>query len=407
MGPLIALPTAARTREIRRAMLLTMISSIPIGGLYFIVPLYARSLGATNTELGILAFVYNLPYFVMPILAGWVADRIGRTPPLALGVTGYCAITILFPFLDTFEEVLAVRVLQAFFGGIYWVSLEAFLADRSPRHELAQVLALFNVSWSISFALGPFILGVVLDVGGYGATFGLASLAVVPSAVLAILLLLEERRMGPPIAQAAQAEATGPAPPQARTVFPRWVPLLTVFLCGGVLGVYSTFIGPYAREAGWSSTLIGLLFLIQGAIRVGSFFRASVLVDRGGERLMLAIGLAVFAGMGLLAVRESYPLLILGMASIGLGMGAAYTAAITLVARTPGAHRGRALGVFEVSFSAGLAAAPFLAGIAADTFGAWTPYPLMGGASLVGLALMFVGLKRRGAGRGAPTAPNP
>ncbi len=138
--------------------------------------------------------------------------------------------------------------------------------------------------------------------------------------------------------------------------------------------------------------LAGVQWVINGYnATFASFMLATgALADLFGRRRVFAIGVAIFAGAGLLAaVADDILLLDVARAVAGVGAAAAATSAAAILAGTfHGAARTRAFSVFGTTIGAGLAFGPSIAGLLIDTFGWRAVFAAPAVAALLVLALV-------------------
>ena len=133
-------------------------------------------------------------------------------------------------------------------------------------------------------------------------------------------------------------------------------------------GVVAPALPVFAREFGVGRTAAGAVISMFAFMRLISAFGGGRLVDRFGERRVLAAGIAIVAvSSALTGLSQSY-LQLLGLRAFG-GIGSAMftVAAVSLVLRTAPAHlRGRATGLFQSGFLIGGIAGPGIGGLLAD-----------------------------------------
>ncbi|MEM0320751.1 MAG: MFS transporter, partial [Candidatus Nezhaarchaeales archaeon] len=72
-------------RMIAALTLSMFIATTAMGIVNPIVPLYAKKLGATYTDLGLIGVAWSAPYCVFPILAGMWSDKVGRLKLFLVG----------------------------------------------------------------------------------------------------------------------------------------------------------------------------------------------------------------------------------------------------------------------------------------------------------------------------------
>jgi MFS family permease len=148
---------------------------------------------------------------------------------------------------------------------------------------------------------------------------------------------------------------------------PREVGVLTAvsFAVAVGFGIVAPAIPVFAREFGVGRTAAGAVISAFALMRFVSALAGGQLVDRLGERLVLAAGIGIVAVSSVLAglAQTFWQLLVLRGAG-GIGSAMFTVAAVSLLLRVAGAdQRGRATGLFQAGFLLGSIAGPALGGL--------------------------------------------
>lgn len=172
-------------------------------------------------------------------------------------------------------------------------------------------------------------------------------------------------------------------------------------------GIVAPAIPVFAREFGVGRTAAGAVISVFALLRFVSALACGRLVDRFGERAVLAAGLGVVAVSSALAglARTYWQLLVLrGVGGVGSAMFT--VAAMSLLLRVVSAdRRGRASGVFQGGFLVGGIAGPALGGLLA---GASLRLPFFVYAGTLGVAgTIAVAALARARLREPGTGPDP
>jgi MFS family permease len=186
-----------------------------------------------------------------------------------------------------------------------------------------------------------------------------------------------------------------------RGELPREVGVLAViaFVVALGFGVVAPAIPLFARSFGVGTTAVGLAVSAFAFFRFVSAFSGGTLVERFGERLVLAAGLLIVAvTTGLAGLAGNFPVFLALRAAGGVGSAMFTVAALTLLLRvTPQSHRGRAAATWQGGFILGGIAGPAAGGLLAE-LSPRLPFFLYAGFLLVAGAVAVVML------RGAHTA---
>ena len=130
-------------------------------------------------------------------------------------------------------------------------------------------------------------------------------------------------------------------------------------------GIVAPAIPVFARTFGVSAFLAGMVVSAFAFVRLVSAPGAGALVNRLGERRVLATGLAIVAISSFAAAfAQSYPALIIMRALGGVGSSMFTVSAMALLLRTVAAdQRGRATGAYQAGFLFGGVAGPAVGGL--------------------------------------------
>jgi DHA1 family tetracycline resistance protein-like MFS transporter len=111
--------------------------------------------------------------------AGRLADRIGRRRPILVGLAVSAACTGVIGLVDDLALFLAVSLVAGLGGGLIIPPVNAAVADViGSRARGGTVLAGFQMSADIGAIIGPVVAGLLAELVGYGAAFGLTGMVV-------------------------------------------------------------------------------------------------------------------------------------------------------------------------------------------------------------------------------------
>ena len=151
---------------------------------------------------------------------------------------------------------------------------------------------------------------------------------------------------------------------------PREVHVLAViaFVVALGFGIVAPAIPLFARSFGVGTTAVGLAVSAFAFFRFVSAFGGGRLVERFGERTVLASGLAIVAvATGLAGLAGNYPLFLTLRAFGGIGSAMFTVSALSLLLRVaPPSHRGRAAATWQGGFILGGIAGPAAGGLLAE-----------------------------------------
>jgi predicted MFS family arabinose efflux permease len=329
------------------------------------LPTYAVLGGAPAATAGLVTAVFLL---VTILLQGTLPALTARFGAPRVLVAGLLAIGLPSPFYvvdDGLGWLCALSAVRGAGFAVLTVLGSTLAAQVAPLARRGESIGIYGLAIAVPNLIAvPAGVALVLD----GHADVMAWLAASP--LLGILFV-------PVLARAVAGRADGDVAGSGRAaalaaLLPSAV-LFAVTLAGG--GVV-TFL-PIERPDGSTATIALLLFGVTGAL---SRWRAGLLADRLGGRLLLPVSVAVAAaGMVVLAVglTTADPVLLVGAAVMGAGYGA--TQNLTLLAafaRAGEAGTTSASAVWNAAFDSGTAAGAAVLGLVAAGVGLSATYVL-------------------------------
>ncbi|NBX36170.1 MAG: MFS transporter, partial [Planctomycetes bacterium] len=176
-----------------------------------------QSLGATQTEIGLLTSAFLLVYMVAAPAFGLAARRASRPPLLAAGIFVWSAATLASGFVHSLLQLLLLRALVGIGEAAYSTLGPALIAGHYKPQRRASALSIFYAAIPIGTALSYIASGMLSQHWGWRSVFIAGG---VPGLLLAILCL---RLREPPPSEGDDANEVRVTPGQRaaalRTVF--------------------------------------------------------------------------------------------------------------------------------------------------------------------------------------------
>ncbi len=377
--------------DYKRILPLMFAVFVNIAGFSLILPLlpfYGPLFGAGPFEVALLFAAYSLGNVFGEIFWGRQSDKWGRRTVLVATTTGAAVTYVAFAYAPGLWLAIAIRVVNGFFGGTLSVA-QGFIADSSPPEKRAKAMGLFGASFSLGFAFGPVLGGLLAGKGDALADFHAPILAAAGlSAITAFWSLMVLRDARAPLGKAAPL-------PRYREAF-HYVAthglLLRLFVISFFgIAAFASMEAVYGlwSEAnfGWTARDLGFAFIAIGAggLIVQLFF-LHPLVVRFGEGRVIVGGLLVLAVSMLLQpiLREPYVAVLL-MGTLMMGHSLAFPTSGALTSRTaPMERQGSVMGLLMASNAFGRIVAPPAFGLIYD-FGHDAPW--YAGAAMIALVV--------------------
>lgn len=357
-----------------------------------VLPAVSLDLGLTNAQGGILGSAMLIAGAAGGVLFGRFADQYGRTRALMLSVGLYSVFTFFCGFATGLAVFVVLRVLLGLGMGGVWSSGAALVSETWPAQHRGKALGFMQSGWAIGYAIAVLVAGAVQPRFGWRAVFFVGILP-------AFFAIWVQRRVKEP----AIWRERGRVPVANASLFGTGIARLTIVLtlmntCTlfGWWG-FNLWLPSYLKSspahggAGLSgAATTGYLFVMQAGMWVGyvSYGFISDRVGRKASYVVYLLAAAVLLGI-YVSIRNPTALLVLGpcvaFAATGYFSGfGAVTAEIY-----PTAIRATAQGFTYNIGRLASAAAPYLVGSLADTYGFGAAL-LVCSAAFVAAAVMWI-----------------
>ena len=363
--------------------LAVLVDLVGFGIVLPLLPFYARDFGADGLQVGLLVTVYSLVQLVMAPLWGRISDRVGRRPVLILGLLGSGAAYAVFANADSLAMLFLSRIVGGIGGSTIPVA-QAYIADVTPPSRRAGNMGLIGAAFGLGFVIGPALGGIMASVSpGSPAAPGYTAAALcLANALVAVLCLPESRRQDAtartPRFNLRAALGQVASSRQIRITLAGYLCITMAFstLQPTLSLLASERFAMGARQAGYLFALLGIVsVIVQGGL-------VRRLVPRIGERRLLRISALPFgAGLVVLGLSSTTPVLLAGLVLVGVGYGGAVPSILGLLSReTDPERQGAVLGIGQSVGSLARVIGPTMAGALFDVRLA---LPYLAGALLI------------------------
>ncbi len=355
-----------------------------------ILPIFAKSLGATGAQIGWIASASTIPGILISYIAGDLADRFGYKKIMVGSLLIFATAPFLYLAVQSPMELGVVRFYHGFATAAFGPVAMAAIAAFSNKNNMGQNLALYSSATLIGRALAPTAGGTLYEIKGYGSVYLVAGIAAILAMAATVWLFCKPQDSeNKETAQKEELEAEKiPFLKKLWNVL-RYRPLLLVGLLDAcayfAYGAFEMIFPLYAKQLGMSTAEIGLLLGIQlvGTILLKPLFgRAS---DRFGRLPMVIIGLLTCTlSFFLLAIIKSTfaitPLILIY--GLGFALITASTSALAADVARAG-QLGASLGILSTMMDVGQTFGPPVIGSISDT------YSYTAGIGVLGILLLL------------------
>ena len=332
-----------------------------------LLPIFAASLGASATFLGVIVSVSTLTGMFLKPVFGFLSDRWGRWIWLLAGTLLFIGIPFVYPWIKTPEELLILRLIHGLATAIYGPVTVAWVIEQGQKNGIsgdncAERLGWFGMARSGGYLLGPTIAAALLTVFEPSTVFTFIGL-LSSSALLPVLLLKNSCQV---------KKTTVSLREQTTEALRKGIKTPALWLAGSLefviyLGIYATktFLPLYALEIGISVLWVGLFFSTQELAHLLARPLGGRLSDRLGYLPVAVLGMLLAAfSLGLMSFAQT-PLSFLLLA-LGLGFSQAliFPSTLALFAKKMDLlHTGIGVGIIGALKNSAKVTGPILGGL--------------------------------------------
>ncbi len=370
----------------------------------------ALEMTGSSAVVGVVTFAAMAPRFIMPPLAGFLADRFDRRAILAtsyaLQLAHGAALTSL-AFADALVvwHIVALSLVNGSFRTFQMTATQTLIPNLVPRSGLLNAIAMNQLSLQGARLAGPLLILPALAYGPAPAFLASTMFYVVGIAgVLGVRArstgdLQRGARFGASLWAAAKYAWSDS---RLRALF-----ILIALHCSMTMS-FESMLPVLARDS-LGNAGVGASYLMMGVgagAVVGVMGIAGVRSASGRGRLLLITGALSGLGMPVLAVATTPELALLGAAIMG-GSQAAFMAigGAMVQSLAPEGMRGRITGLNQINIGGTMAVVNLANGFAADAFGAPQALWTLGVGFVVVVVLSLAVGGVRGIYRGAVVVP--
>lgn len=317
-----------------------------------LVPLYARDLGATTVDVGMINAGFMLAAAALALPLGLMSDRLGRKRLVLAGMGISCLTSLLLPAAET---PLHVGIIYLFSGvglACFSPAMMSHVGDSSPPRFLGRAYGWYTSALYLGMALGPGFGGAVAT-KGFKAAFAVSAAIIGAGVIVGSVRVKTPPPPGPRPVGKGNLRADFGEIVRNRAVLGCWT---ATFFSTYAWGSLFAFFPLYAKDLGISIAQTGLIFTTQAAANALCRIPIGHLQDRTGNRRPYILWGNTLFGMCIALtgmMRGPLPLYIL-FAGIGSAMGATFTAIGAVLSESVDTRvRGLAMGGYNTCIYGG------------------------------------------------------
>jgi MFS family permease len=373
-------------RSLLALLMSVFVAMLGLGIVGPIMPLYAETLGATYTQIGLLSSAWSIARFIFATPAGRLSDTHGRKKVIMVGLLAYATVSLLYVVAWDYKTLLSFRLLHGLGSAASIPVAMAYAAELAPRGQEGKYMGTLNLAIFGGMGVGPLIGGTLTDMFSLNAPFyvmcGMTSISLV-----IIMAFLPESK---------QSIEINKKRPSVRKVLSNRV-LLASFIFravnalgrGSIMGFLTIFMTSRVVDGGMGLSVTAAGWVLSIGQLSNAFMQqpCGKLADRFNKNLLvIAGGLVSVVGMGLFPVSKSF-MHILGARLLFSAGSALMMPALSAIAAIEGREYGvgTTMSVLQSAMSLGMMGGPLLSGVLADMFSLSPIFYVGSGISFLGL----------------------
>ncbi|HSW57415.1 MAG TPA: MFS transporter [Dehalococcoidales bacterium] len=359
--------------------------SLPFMALY----LY-RERDVSMAMVGVIILICGLAALVSQLVAGTIADKLGRRPLLMATMTACILLYFCMAFSIGYSApvpliILIWAALRSTFS-MQRPAFQSMAVDLAPRERMTETFGILIIGGNLGFAVGPALGGYLADWLSFAWLFGLGAF-VIGLAFVLVTLFLKESFKGSTEKVSIGAILSAGKNPQLLYF------TLTCFMLYMVSGQLTSTLSVYTVSyAGFTTAQFGTLLTLNGTLITLIQYPATRLMSRFPLSSALVTGSLLYA-MGYLTLTwvGPYGLALMAIAVITSGEILCTPSIMTVVGKLASTNwRGRYMAFLGMGETLGMSLGPLLGGFLLDRFAA-QPIFVWGVSALlaVGAAISF------------------
>ncbi|TNF49872.1 MFS transporter [bacterium] len=367
-------------------------SSLGLGILSPILPVYVDHFGVSSTVLGVVFGAYSASRTLFMPPVGYLSDRFGRRGFIVSGLLLFTLISPLYALAEGIAQLILVRFLQGMAAAMLMPVAMSYIGDLAPEGREGFLMGTFTSAFFAGLGFGPLIGGFLRDRYSMEAAFyGMGALS--------LMALISTAATLPPDGSASRQrrEKQHGGMGKILSLTPRlWALLFFRFTRALGIGFVWVLMPLYAIiDLHVTSFQVGILLSVNTFVTTFLQSPLGHLSDRIGHLRSITLG-SIAAALAVSAISWAPGYRELILISLVLGLAGALivpsgSALAVELGRSGG--MGRVMGLYSTSLSLGTMAGPVLGGIIADLWDIRPVFPLGGVLGIVGWGVLMTTYK--------------
>ena len=361
-------PFAEFPREVGVLVFASFFVAVGFGIIAPTMPLYAKSFGVNNAQVGLILSAFALARFASGLVSGKLVDKFGERIVYTTGVGFVAVSSFAAAMAQNYQQLLIYRAAGGLGSSMFSVAAGSILLRAVDDTRRARVQSLYNGSFLLGMMAGPAIGGFLTAISLRAPLLIYTVLLVISSSAGGILL-----RNSVLAARPTEKSVNVKTPlKDALSSKPYLIALIISFCTSALLFGMNRSILPIFMVEDLKSTasFLGIGFTISSIIQGLLLLKAGSLSDKKGRKFSAVVGTSLLTLSALILFLTVHPwMFLLSMAIAGLGAAFLSTTPSAIVGDVMKGKGGQVIALFQMSGDAGAMVAPIALGFIADHYG--------------------------------------
>jgi MFS family permease len=351
--------------------------------------IYVRQhLGIPLTTAALLLTLSSAIGIVTTLVAGPVADRLGRKGVIVISLLASSAIYFAMSLADSLPVWALLMAANGAMNPLFRVGGDAMVADLIPPERRAEAYALIRMSNNVGVAVGPVVGGFLAAVSYNWAFYG-AAVAFAAFSLLALFFIKETLPSTQEVSDQVSTHGSTNGG-YGRLLQDRPFLAFCAITALAIIPMSLVFVllAVYAKEQfGVPESQYGFLMTTNAMMVVLLQYSVTRYSQRFPHLRVMAAGALFYAlGVGSMALGRAFPHFLVGMVILTFGEMLLVPTGTTLAANlSPPDMRGRYMGFYGLTWRVGIGIGPVIGGFLSDQL---APVAIWYGGLVTGLVAM-------------------
>ena len=178
-------------------LIAALLWSLVTGAVYAVWANYmVAEVGYSRTQMSRLWAVASLSEFPLMIVAGWLSDRVGRLPMLALGFVAWAVVFLGYIAVPGMPWIVAIQLVRGFAYSAYTATAMTYATEVRARAQRGRASGLYESAGGLGSILGSSLGGSLTQLTSFRTMIGTNAIVISAGAVYLAVTAAYHRAIG-------------------------------------------------------------------------------------------------------------------------------------------------------------------------------------------------------------------